>query len=159
MNHIWLKYKNIAKSIHLYYLCLRYVLWIYFIHDFLFEFSFLEGKSMEPTFNEFGDIGFVSKISNFNKIMNRNIKIKKGDIVSVTNPFDGSKKLCKRIVAVEGERISLNEGNYIDIPKYHIWVEGDNKENSFDSRNFGPVSIHMVEGKVIAQIWPKLKLL
>lgn len=30
-----------------------------------------------------------------------------------------------------------------------VWVEGDNKENSTDSRNFGPISRVEIVGKVV----------
>jgi nickel-type superoxide dismutase maturation protease len=30
-----------------------------------------------------------------------------------------------------------------------IWVEGDNQEDSFDSRKFGPIKRHNVLGKVL----------
>jgi len=35
-----------------------------------------------------------------------------------------------------------------------MWLEGDNKKASFDSRNFGPVAIGLVEGIVFCRIWP-----
>lgn len=38
--------------------------------------------------------------------------------------------ICKRVLFVEGE----NTPNGIMIPKNHIWIEGDNKDYSFDSR-------------------------
>ena len=42
----------------------------------------------------------------------------------------------------------------IVVPKGHIWVEGDNKENSSDSRNIGPVSLALVEGIVRYRVFP-----
>ena len=34
------------------------------------------------------------------------------------------------------------------MPKGHIWIEGDNKHNSRDSRQFGPVPYGLLEGRV-----------
>ena len=44
------------------------------------------------------------------------------------------------------------------MPKGHIWVEGDNKENSKDSRDIGPVSLALVEGIVRYRVWPLSKI-
>ncbi|WWC86189.1 signal peptidase I [Kwoniella dendrophila CBS 6074] len=46
------------------------------------------------------------------------------------------------------------EGQYIKIPKGHVWLVGDNLSNSTDSRKYGPVPVAMVKGKVLARIWP-----
>ncbi len=35
-----------------------------------------------------------------------------------------------------------------------MWLEGDNKARSLDSRVFGPVSIGLLEGLVFCRIWP-----
>eukprot|EP01111_Echinosteliopsis_oligospora_P007269 TRINITY_DN2203_c0_g1_i1.p1 TRINITY_DN2203_c0_g1~~TRINITY_DN2203_c0_g1_i1.p1 ORF type:complete len:279 (-),score=76.65 TRINITY_DN2203_c0_g1_i1:173-1009(-) len=40
------------------------------------------------------------------------------------------------------------------VPEGHCWVEGDNPPLSRDSRDFGPVPLAMVEGKVTHVIWP-----
>ncbi|WRT64088.1 signal peptidase I [Kwoniella shivajii] len=46
------------------------------------------------------------------------------------------------------------EGQWIKIPKGHVWLVGDNLSNSTDSRKYGPVPIAMVKGKVLARIYP-----
>jgi type IV secretory pathway protease TraF len=43
------------------------------------------------------------------------------------------------------------------IPKNHIWIEGDNKFNSKDSRLFGPISNELVLGIVRYRVWPFIK--
>ncbi|KAG9145656.1 hypothetical protein Leryth_018704 [Lithospermum erythrorhizon] len=45
--------------------------------------------------------------------------------------------------------------NFISVvPKGHIWIEGDNKYNSSDSRNFGPVPYGLLEGRLFWKVWP-----
>ena len=118
---------------------------------------------MEPTFNQFGDVGLIDKTVNFFRLFDSDIginQLKSNDIVSVVNPFIANKRLCKRIIAVQNEKVILDKekDNYIIIPKNHIWIEGDNKDNSLDSRMFGPVSKHLVVGRVVARIWPLDKI-
>lgn len=40
------------------------------------------------------------------------------------------------------------------IPRGHVWLEGDNPENSMDSRNYGPVPAALVQGRVVGRVWP-----
>jgi len=35
-----------------------------------------------------------------------------------------------------------------------VWLEGDNPENSTDSRTYGPVPQAMIRGKVFFKVWP-----
>jgi len=117
---------------------------------------------MIPTFKEYGDIVIVDKITNsklFNKIFNTGSNYKKGEIVCLINPIENDVKICKRIIYVENETVKFKNGNEIIVPKNHVWVEGDNKDNSLDSRKFGPVSNHLIVGRIRYQLWPKLSLL
>jgi signal peptidase I len=42
----------------------------------------------------------------------------------------------------------------ITVPEGYLWVMGDNRGNSSDSRVFGPVPIDTVIGRAILRIWP-----
>lgn len=43
------------------------------------------------------------------------------------------------------------------VPPGCVWLEGDNKMNSTDSRTYGPVPIALLQGRVFMQIWHKFR--
>ena len=42
----------------------------------------------------------------------------------------------------------------LQVPVGHVWVEGDNAENSNDSNSFGPVPAGLVQAQVRCKVWP-----
>ena len=61
----------------------------------VFEVTACVGPSMLPTFNRFGDIVLVD----------RRIDVGKGDVVVSRSPTNPKHMVCKRVVAVGGERV------------------------------------------------------
>ncbi|NCC16990.1 MAG: signal peptidase I [Clostridia bacterium] len=130
----------------------------------------LEGSSMDPTLND-GDIVCMSRFF---------VQMgwyHKGDIVVFQYNEDGKEKtVLKRILATAGDHIRLLEDgsvevngvvlqeNYIDeptngivdmtIPKSTVFVLGDNRDLSFDSRQMGAISSGDLTGKVIFRWFP-----
>jgi signal peptidase I len=101
---------------------------------------------------------------------------RRGDIV-VIDGVDHDDMLIKRVVGLPGETIEMRNGQvYIDgqpieeswtinpgggsfspqvVPPLHVFVMGDNRGASNDSRSFGPVPIENVVGRAWLSYWPK----
>lgn len=128
------------------------------------------GPSMEPTLHEPERL-FV------NKIGYRLHAPERGDIVVFAYPRDTSRNFIKRVIALPGETVEIREGRvYVDgafieetyvaypdthgdygtitVPRDHVFVMGDNRRNSEDSRYFGPVPFDNIRGKAFLVYWP-----
>lgn len=131
----------------------------------------VSGESMEPTLH-----------SNERLVVNKFIyhfrMPRPGEIVVLKDPGQPSRELVKRVVAVDGERVEVRKGvvyingeplqepykntqftNYPDfkpitVPSGYVFVMGDNRGNSWDSRDLGPVERRFVDGKAVFMVWP-----
>lgn len=115
--------------------------------------------------------GFLNKY----KIFFKDVKLR------FRNDFR-TNRLIKRVVAVAGDKVDIRDGKlYINdvlkeepyvkgmtpglgqsypliVPEGHVFVMGDNRENSMDSRSFGPISIDSIEGKAVFRVFPLSKI-
>jgi signal peptidase I len=105
----------------------------------------------------------------------------RGDIVVLNPPEYSEEPFIKRTIAVTGDRVSVRDGKvfvngteldepYLDhvstscdspeycedflVPDDMIYVMGDNREHSYDSRAFGPVPLENVIGQAWFSNWP-----
>jgi signal peptidase I len=147
------------------------VLTALFIMVFIFQTYKVEGPSMEPNLYE-GERLIVDKLTY------RFRPPEPGEIV-VIKPKDPTKKFVKRVVATEGQSLQVASGKlrinsvtvsepYINeamdldfpwtrIPEGTVFVMGDNRNRSMDSRderNVGFVPIENVIGRVVMIYWP-----
>lgn len=119
--------------------------------------SLMEGPSMLPTFNAEGDIVIEDRFS----IKFFPSKIERGELVTLKSPIEPNRVVCKRIIGLPGDVVCVDptgekapSTEHIIIPKGHIWVSGDNAAASRDSRDYGPVSMSLLQSKIIAKVWP-----
>jgi signal peptidase I len=135
------------------------------------------GSSMEPTLHT-GDELIVEKVS---KLVGA---IRYGNIVTIDAQdlpgHVGEKNIIKRVVGLGGDTIEIREGKVfrngtalvepyvhglatmegnpayskVTLAANEIYVLGDNREVSLDSRRFGPVSRSRLIGRVILRFYP-----
>jgi signal peptidase I len=98
------------------------------------------GDSMYPTFKD-GDFVFVKKIF---------CHTNREDMIAYIKPTD-QKIAIKRIKKIVSDEVYY-KGEEIAIPKSHVWVIGDNRGNSIDSRDYGPIALGLVIGNPIFKI-------
>ena len=142
-----------------------------FVRPFVVEAFYIPSESMVPTLRV-GDRVLV------NKFIYRFTEPKRGDIIVFKSVEGDDEDLIKRVVGVPGDKISVRNGRlfvngehqrepYVNkkypdrsfsaptiVPKGHVFVMGDNRTNSQDSRVFGPVPKRNIEGEAFLRFWP-----
>ena len=110
----------------------------------------VQGDSMETTLHA----GSRLLISNAYWLVG---PIRDNDIVVIRNPYEENEVIIKRVYKLAGEAVGLanvpenwdvTSGPYI-VPEGTIYVLGDNRQVSQDSRHYGPFEIEDVIGKVV----------
>jgi signal peptidase I len=141
------------------------------VQQFIVKPFAIPSPSMETTLME-GDRVLV------NRVVYHFHPPRRGDVVVFHPPGEiSTDPFIKRVVAVAGDTISVHdgmlylngvaqdepyvneypiEGDYPEttIQPGYIWAMGDNRNNSGDSRVFGPVSLKSIMGEAFAVYWP-----
>ncbi|KAL4920487.1 peptidase S24/S26A/S26B/S26C [Aspergillus aurantiobrunneus] len=124
-------------------------------------FQLSEGPSMYPTFSPRGDYLLVSKMHKYG----RGIEV--GDVVRFYHPSFLGVNGAKRVLGLPGDFVCRDEalgvtagesGEMIRVPEGHVYLGGDNLPWSRDSRNYGPLPMGLINGKIVARIWPPSKV-
>ena len=148
-----------------------FVLVFGFVRPFVLEAFRIPSESMVPTL-EVGDRVFV------NKFIYRFSEPERGDIVVFESVNGGEEDLIKRVVALPGDEIEVRNGTVLvngeeqeepylnrglpfngsyqptEIPEGEVFVMGDNRANSADSRVFGALPVENIEGEAFMRFWP-----
>lgn len=128
----------------------------------------VESGSMEPTLCA-GDRVLVDKRVSADDL-------RRGDLAVVSAPDDG-RLVVKRVVGLPGDRLAIRDAllfvdgkrvpePYVDhsridalfygpkvVPARQIWVLGDNRAESIDSRDYNGVPYSSVHGRVLVRWW------
>jgi signal peptidase I len=143
------------------------------VKTFLLQAFYIPSESMVHTL-EIGDRVLVNKLSYDLHDVNR------GDIIVFEKPpGEGGEiqDLIKRAIGLPGETVEGRDGQIfingepleepyldegvvtgdfgpVDIPEGQLFMMGDNRGNSRDSRFFGPISEELLVGRAFLRVWP-----
>ena len=140
------------------------------INVFVGQATRVEGQSMEPNLHT--DQRLVVE-----KLSYRFHGPQRFDVVVIRVPSQGDELLIKRVVGLPGETVEIHDGNVfingkaldepflsqatypgrsakVTVPPLHVFVLGDNRTHSNDSRSFGPVPIEDIVGRAWLSYWP-----
>jgi len=142
---------------------------------FLYQPVKVEGTSMMPTLQDQERV-FI------NKFVYKLEPIEREDVIVFRYPRDPSKSYIKRVIAVAGDQVKIDDGVvYVNghrlrepyvpevyedvrsypetvVPPHSYFVLGDHRNLSNDSRDFGPVDEDFIYGKAVFGYWPMAKL-
>lgn len=133
----------------------------------------VDGSSMVPTLNN-GQFVMINRLAYTLGDFTTG-EVKRGDVVVFHYPRDPEQEYIKRIIGLPGETVEITSGHvYVNgqqliepyiaadarnegewaVPAGHIFVLGDNRNNSQDSRSFGYVTMENVIGRALFIYWP-----
>lgn len=141
------------------------------IRTFIVELYVVDGPSMQPTLQD-GERLVVNKFIYYWR------EPKRGEVVIFRYPRDHSRVFIKRVIAIGGDTIEIKDGHVLvndalvnedyiaektrteypkqTVPEGTIFVCGDNRRNSLDSRfpDVGFVPLELLKGKASLIFWP-----
>lgn len=140
-----------------------------FIRHYLYQPCRVQMGSMQPTLYE-NDLVLINK---FDYLLHTP---QRGDIVVFQPPTVAKDLYIKRLIGLPGDIVEVRTGfvyinnekieePYLSIetpgqygPKKlgtdEFFVMGDHRNNSLDSREFGPINLKSISGKAFLVIWP-----
>lgn len=128
---------------------------LHFVTEYGVDITMTIGPSMLPTLNLSGDTLLVDRRMNLPSYLYSPRPLRVGDVVVCKSPQDVTHTVCKRVVGLGGDLVQDGKRR---VPVGKVWLEGDNKFNSTDSRYYGPVPLALIEGKVVCRLWPAWQL-
>lgn len=112
------------------------------------------GASMYPTLSDRGTLVLHSPLAL------RLTPLERGNLVTAISPFDPTHQVLKRVIGLPGDTICVDptgerrnaKDEWCTVPRGHVWIAGDNASNSTDSRDYGPVPLALIKGKVVGRV-------
>lgn len=151
------------------------------IRAFVFEPVMVEGHSMDDTLND-GQRLFEYKLGYKLAAPQKGdivvLQIKEGSFKYLPLPDSTELDYIKRVIALPGDEVDIRDGAvYVNgekldepyakgrteklgmklpdkVPEGKVFVLGDNRERSSDSRMIGYIDIARVRGKAVFRVWP-----
>ena len=142
---------------------------VFVINAFVAQATRVEGESMVPNLHN-NERLIIEKMSYRFHLPVR------GDIIVIKPPRKGTEPLIKRVISLPGETIAVHDGKvYINgqaldepyltqqtagtmaqqlVPEGYVFVMGDNRGASNDSRSFGVVPLQDIIGHAWLRYWP-----
>ncbi|HVF13645.1 MAG TPA: signal peptidase I [Acidimicrobiales bacterium] len=104
-------------------------------------------------------------------------RVLRGILESIGLSTPSTEEYIKRVIGLPGEEVEGRDGRvYVDgrelvepylaqgpttrdfapivLGEHQLWVMGDNRENSSDSRAFGPIDESTIVGRAFVKLWP-----
>ena len=146
------------------------------VYLFLMQPHQVKGSSMFPTFKD-QEYLLTDKVTYKSRLP------KYGDVIVFKAPINENYDFIKRVIATPGQTVMVKAGNvYIDgkmldefylpstyttsagqflsegesfvVPEGTVMAFGDNRDHSSDSRDWGPVPLQNIVGRVFFRYWP-----
>lgn len=148
------------------------------VRYFLFKPFYVKGASMEPTY-------YQKEYLIIDELTYRFREPARGEVVVLEAPLGVKDYYLKRIIGLPGERIKIEDGKVVvyneenpqgfaldesylaeetpgminlELGPDQFYVLGDNRDESFDSRRFGPIDRDLIVGKTWLRGWPLTRL-
>lgn len=110
---------------------------------------------MLPTFATSGELVLEDRLS----LRHLRAPLVRGDLLVVESPLARGQMVCKRLLGLPGDVVCVDptgrlapSGEHVLVPPGHVWIAGDNAAWSRDSREYGPVPMALVRGRIVARV-------
>lgn len=80
----------------------------------------------------------------------------RGDVIVFRAPASSDELMVKRIAGTPGDAVEAGAGRVVVVPAGCYFVVGDNRRDSFDSRNWGVLPRELIVGRARLVLWSSM---